>query len=71
MFLEILPDFITIYKEYIEEWLYVLMTQLLKKMGADLLGSVQAKVIKAMQTTRYHAEAVHMVVPVIIYEFPS
>lgn len=52
LFLEILPDFISTYKEYIEEWLYVLMTQLLKKMGADLLGSVQTKVMKAMQTTR-------------------
>lgn len=61
LFLEILPDFISTYKEYIEEWLYVLMTQLLKKMGADLLGSVQAKVIKAMQTTRYHDIAFVMI----------
>lgn len=52
LFLEILPDFVSTYKEHIEDWLYVLMTQLLKKMGADLLGSVQAKVVKAMNTTR-------------------
>nr|XP_039267417.1 CLIP-associating protein 1-B-like isoform X9 [Styela clava] len=52
LFLEILPDFVATYKENIEDWLYVLMTQLLKKMGADLLGSVQGKVMKAMQTTR-------------------
>ncbi|XP_076818467.1 CLIP-associating protein 1-B-like isoform X12 [Clavelina lepadiformis] len=52
MFLEMLPDFINIYKEQIHEWLYILLTQLLKKMGADLLGSVQAKVLKALQVTR-------------------
>nr|CAB3231466.1 CLIP-associating protein 2 [Phallusia mammillata] len=52
MFLEMLPDFVTNYKDSIHDWLYVLLTQLLKKMGADLLGSVQSKVIKALQVTR-------------------
>ncbi|XP_041119936.1 CLIP-associating protein 1-A-like isoform X18 [Polyodon spathula] len=52
MFLETLVDFITIHKEDLQDWLFVLLTQLLKKMGADLLGSVQAKVQKALDVTR-------------------
>uniref|UniRef100_A0A8C3VHD7 Cytoplasmic linker associated protein 2 n=1 Tax=Catharus ustulatus TaxID=91951 RepID=A0A8C3VHD7_CATUS len=52
MFLETLVDFIQIHKEDLQDWLFVLLTQLLKKMGADLLGSVQAKVQKALDVTR-------------------
>lgn len=53
MFLETLVDFIVVHKEDLQDWLFVLLTQLLKKMGADLLGSVQAKVQKALDVTRY------------------
>ncbi|XP_035988456.1 CLIP-associating protein 1a isoform X5 [Fundulus heteroclitus] len=52
MFLETLVDFVTVHKEDLQDWLFVLLTQLLKKMGADLLGSVQAKVQKALDVTR-------------------
>ncbi|KAF3688367.1 CLIP-associating protein 1-B [Channa argus] len=52
MFLETLVDFITLHREDLQDWLFVLLTQLLKKMGADLLGSVQAKVLKALDVTR-------------------
>uniref|UniRef100_A0A4W4G8C3 TOG domain-containing protein n=1 Tax=Electrophorus electricus TaxID=8005 RepID=A0A4W4G8C3_ELEEL len=52
MFLETLVDFIVVHKEELQDWLFVLLTQLLKKMGADLLGSVQAKVQKALDVTR-------------------
>uniref|UniRef100_A0A8B9KU00 Cytoplasmic linker associated protein 2 n=1 Tax=Astyanax mexicanus TaxID=7994 RepID=A0A8B9KU00_ASTMX len=52
MFLETLVDFIMVHKEDLQDWLFVLLTQLLKKMGADLLGSVQAKVQKALDVTR-------------------
>ncbi|XP_076879411.1 CLIP-associating protein 1-B [Brachyhypopomus gauderio] len=52
MFLETLVDFITLHREELQDWLFVLLTQLLKKMGADLLGSVQAKVQKALDITR-------------------
>ncbi|XP_066546915.1 CLIP-associating protein 2 isoform X20 [Amia ocellicauda] len=52
MFLETLVDFIHVHKEDLQDWLFVLLTQLLKKMGADLLGSVQAKVQKALDVTR-------------------
>uniref|UniRef100_H3DHV1 Cytoplasmic linker associated protein 2 n=1 Tax=Tetraodon nigroviridis TaxID=99883 RepID=H3DHV1_TETNG len=53
MFLETLVDFILVHKEDLQDWLFVLLTQLLKKMGADLLGSVQAKVQKALDVTRH------------------
>ncbi|KFZ69382.1 CLIP-associating protein 2, partial [Podiceps cristatus] len=53
MFLETLVDFIQVHKEDLQDWLFVLLTQLLKKMGADLLGSVQAKVQKALDITRF------------------
>ncbi|XP_051938939.1 CLIP-associating protein 1a isoform X27 [Hippocampus zosterae] len=52
MFLETLVDFITVHRDDLQDWLFVLLTQLLKKMGADLLGSVQAKVQKALDITR-------------------
>ncbi|XP_062384483.1 CLIP-associating protein 1-B-like [Sardina pilchardus] len=52
MFLETLVDFIMVHREDLQDWLFVLLTQLLKKMGADLLGSVQAKVQKALDVTR-------------------
>ncbi|XP_049889778.1 CLIP-associating protein 2 isoform X15 [Epinephelus moara] len=52
MFLETLVDFIVVHKEDLQDWLFVLLTQLLKKMGADLLGSVQAKVQRALDITR-------------------
>lgn len=52
MFLETLVDFVLVHREDLQDWLFVLLTQLLKKMGADLLGSVQAKVQKALDVTR-------------------
>lgn len=52
MFLETLVDFILLHRDDLQDWLFVLLTQLLKKTGADLLGSVQAKVQKALDVTR-------------------
>ncbi|XP_063308061.1 CLIP-associating protein 2 isoform X26 [Pelobates fuscus] len=52
MFLETLVDFVHVHKDDLQDWLFVLITQLLKKMGADLLGSVQAKVQRALDVTR-------------------
>ncbi|XP_041856680.1 CLIP-associating protein 1a isoform X12 [Melanotaenia boesemani] len=52
MFLETLVEFVLAHREDLQDWLFVLLTQLLKKMGADLLGSVQAKVQKALDVTR-------------------
>uniref|UniRef100_A0A8C5E4F4 TOG domain-containing protein n=1 Tax=Gouania willdenowi TaxID=441366 RepID=A0A8C5E4F4_GOUWI len=53
MFLETLVDFILVHRDDLQDWLFVLLTQLLKKMGADLLGSVQAKVQRALDVTRW------------------
>uniref|UniRef100_A0AAY4DY17 TOG domain-containing protein n=1 Tax=Denticeps clupeoides TaxID=299321 RepID=A0AAY4DY17_9TELE len=52
MFLETLVDFIVVHRDDLHDWLFVLVTQLLKKMGAGLLGSVQSKVQKALDVTR-------------------
>lgn len=52
MFLETLVDFIVLHRDDLQDWLFVLLTQLLKKLGADLLGSVQAKVQRALDVTR-------------------
>ncbi|XP_072307586.1 CLIP-associating protein 1-B-like [Eucyclogobius newberryi] len=52
MFLETLVDFVALHRDDLHDWLFVLLTQLLKKMGADLLGSVQAKVQRALDVTR-------------------
>uniref|UniRef100_A0A3B4B8M9 TOG domain-containing protein n=1 Tax=Periophthalmus magnuspinnatus TaxID=409849 RepID=A0A3B4B8M9_9GOBI len=52
MFLETLVDFVALHRHDLHDWLFVLLTQLLKKMGADLLGSVQAKVLRALEVTR-------------------
>ena len=57
MFLETLVDFILLHRDDLQDWLFVLLTQLLKKMGADLLGSVQAKVQKALDITRFRGDA--------------
>ena len=38
MFLETLVDFIIIHKDDLQDWLFVLLTQLLKKMDIGLLG---------------------------------
>lgn len=59
MFLETLVDFIVLHRDDLLDWLFVLLTQLLKKMGADLLGSVQAKVQKALDVTRLRLKPFH------------
>uniref|UniRef100_A0A8C4QR33 TOG domain-containing protein n=1 Tax=Eptatretus burgeri TaxID=7764 RepID=A0A8C4QR33_EPTBU len=52
MFLDTLLDFVSVYKSELQDWLYVLLTQLLKKTGAELLGSVHVKVQRALDVTR-------------------
>ncbi|XP_033991258.1 CLIP-associating protein 1-like isoform X4 [Trematomus bernacchii] len=52
MFLETLVDFVLLHRDDLQDWIFVLLTQLLKKMGAELLGSVQAKVQRALDVTR-------------------
>ncbi|XP_068165253.1 CLIP-associating protein 1-B-like isoform X2 [Antennarius striatus] len=52
MFLDTLVVFVRLHRDDLQDWLFVLLTQLLKKMGADLLGSVQTRVQKALDATR-------------------
>ncbi|XP_052805187.1 CLIP-associating protein 1-like isoform X9 [Mya arenaria] len=52
LFLEMLIDLIQVHSRDITDWLYVLLSRLLHKLGADILGSLQAKVQRALDATR-------------------
>ncbi|XP_064644239.1 CLIP-associating protein 1-like isoform X4 [Lineus longissimus] len=52
LFLEVLIEFIHVYRNDIQDWLYVLLTRLLNKLGADVLGSVQSKISRALDAVR-------------------
>ncbi|XP_038058526.1 CLIP-associating protein 1-like isoform X3 [Patiria miniata] len=52
LFLETLVEFVIVHKSDLSDWLFVLMTRLLMKMGADLLGSVLHKVQRALDVVR-------------------
>lgn len=52
LFLEVLVDFINFLAEELEEWIPTCLNRLLTKVGADLLGSVQIKVQRALKSIR-------------------
>ncbi|KAG0723019.1 CLIP-associating protein 2 [Chionoecetes opilio] len=52
MFLDTLMDLIMVHKADLGDWLYVLLTRLLNKLGSDLLGSVQTKIHKTLDLVR-------------------
>ncbi|CAH1773836.1 unnamed protein product, partial [Owenia fusiformis] len=52
MFLETLVDFLSVHRQDLNDWLYILLTRLLNKMGSDMLGSIQMKVLKALDLVR-------------------
>lgn len=52
LFLDALTILIEIHKDDMHENLYFLMSRLLNKLGADLLGSVQAKTLKTLDLVR-------------------
>lgn len=54
LFVEVLVEFIEEHNEDIEEWLPVCLDRLLTRLGSDLLGSVHNKVLRALETIRYH-----------------
>lgn len=56
LFLEMLIDLIQIHSRDMTDWLYVLLSRLLNKMGADILGSLQAKVQRTLDATRFVTE---------------
>lgn len=54
LFLDALTVLIETHKDEMHENLYFLMSRLLNKLGADLLGSVQAKTLKTLDLVRYY-----------------
>lgn len=52
VFLDTLVLIIPVYYTDLNDWLYICLTRLLSKTGADLLASVQAKVQKALDVSR-------------------
>ena len=52
MFLDTLNELILTHKADLNDWLYVLLTRLLNKLGTDLLGSIQNKIHKSLAVVR-------------------
>ncbi|XP_068228567.1 CLIP-associating protein 2 isoform X21 [Palaemon carinicauda] len=52
LFLDTLMELIMVHKADLCDWLYILLTRLLNKLGSDLLGSVQAKIHKTLDLVR-------------------
>jgi len=52
LFLETLCELVSSHKADLYDWLYILLTRLLTKLGADLLGSVVHKINRTLDTVR-------------------
>ena len=52
LFLEALIDLIQLQSRDLNDWLYVLLSRLINKLGADILGSIQAKVQRTLDVVR-------------------
>ena len=52
VFLDTLCDFVVIHKAELDEWLFILLTKLLSKLGGDLLASVQSKIVRTLDVVR-------------------
>ena len=52
LFLDALNEFIRLYKRDLKEWLYVLLTRLLTKLGSESLSSVYQKLCLCLEATR-------------------
>ncbi|XP_054279467.1 CLIP-associating protein 2 isoform X5 [Macrosteles quadrilineatus] len=52
LFLDTLNELILMHRADLNSWLYVLLTRLLNKLGGDLLGSIQNKIIKSLDVIR-------------------
>ncbi|XP_067003312.1 CLIP-associating protein 1-B [Anabrus simplex] len=52
LFLDTLTEVIQSHKADLSDWLYVLLTRLLNKLGTDLLGSIQTKIHKCLGVVR-------------------
>nr|XP_058972791.1 CLIP-associating protein 1-A-like isoform X2 [Pocillopora verrucosa] len=52
LFLDALCDFIVVNKVDLHDWLFVLLSRLLTKLGTDLLSSLQSKVVRVLDVIR-------------------
>ncbi|XP_071101286.1 CLIP-associating protein 1-like isoform X12 [Haliotis cracherodii] len=59
IFLDTLVELIGLHCRDLLDWLYILLTRLLNKTGADMLGSVYAKLQKALDTVRENFPSDH------------
>ena len=55
LFLDTLQELILVHKEDLQDWLYVLLTRLFNKLGADLLNSILSKINKILDLIRYYS----------------
>ncbi|KAK3736138.1 hypothetical protein QZH41_015538 [Actinostola sp. cb2023] len=51
-FLDALAEFIVVHKIDIHDWLFVLLSRLLSKLGTDMLNSLQSKVVRVLDVVR-------------------
>lgn len=49
LFLDVVGVLINTHSDQLHDWLYLLITRLLNKLGGDLLGSVQTKVLRILE----------------------
>ncbi|KAL4229385.1 CLIP-associating protein 1 [Mactra antiquata] len=59
LFLDMLIDLIQLHHRDMIDWLYVLLSRLLNKLGGDILGSLQAKVQRTLDATRENFPSDH------------
>jgi CLIP-associating protein 1/2 len=52
MFLDVLHEFIRLYKRDLQDWLYTLLTRILTKVGSESLTSVHQKLRKCLECVR-------------------
>lgn len=52
IFLEVLNEFIRTYKRDLKEWLYVMLTRLLAKLGSESLSTIYQKLCVCLEATR-------------------
>lgn len=53
LFLDALCDFIVVNKVDLHDWLFVLLSRLLTKLGTELLNSLQSKVVRVLDVIRW------------------
>ena len=52
MFLDTLSELCLVHARDLTDWLYVMLTRLLNKTGSDMLTSVNAKLLRTLDTVR-------------------